>query len=108
MEDVADNLFNPDPYLRQGGDMVRVGGLTYTIEPNQPMGRRISDIRVGGKPSPERRYRTAGWASVGPEAPGRPRTTSSPNTFAVSSGSGSTRAACAGGAVVCLGRVRWA
>jgi sulfur-oxidizing protein SoxB len=73
MEDVADNLFNQDPYLRQGGDMVRVGGLTYTIEPNKPMGRRISDIRVGGKViSPERRYRTAGWASVGPEAWGPP------------------------------------
>jgi sulfur-oxidizing protein SoxB len=73
MEDVADNLFNPDPYLRQGGDMVRVGGLTYTIEPNKPMGRRISDLRVGGKPlSPDKRYRTAGWASVGPEAPGPP------------------------------------
>jgi sulfur-oxidizing protein SoxB len=73
MEDVADNLFNPDPYLRQGGDMVRVGGLTYTIEPNKPMGRRIRDVRVGGKPlSADRRYRTAGWASLGPEAPGPP------------------------------------
>ena len=73
MEDVADNLFHPDPYVRQGGDMVRLGGLSYTIEPNKPMGRRISDIRVGGKPlSPDRRYRTAGWASPGPEAPGPP------------------------------------
>jgi len=73
MEDVADNLFHPDPYLRQGGDMVRVGGLSYTIEPGKPMGRRISDIRVGGRPmSPDRRYRTAGWASSGPEAPGPP------------------------------------
>ena len=73
MEDVADNLFNPDPYLRQGGDMLRVGGLTYTIEPNKRMGRRISDIRAGGKPlSAVRRYRTAGWASVGPEAWGPP------------------------------------
>jgi len=73
MEDVADNLFHPDPYFRQGGDMVRVGGLTYTIEPSKPMGRRISEIRVGGKPmSPDRRYRTAGWASPGPEAPGPP------------------------------------
>ena len=73
MEDVADNLFNRDPYLRQGGDMVRLGGLSYTIEPGKPMGRRISDIRVGGRAlSPDRRYRTAGWASVGPEAPGPP------------------------------------
>jgi S-sulfosulfanyl-L-cysteine sulfohydrolase len=73
MEDVADNLFHPDPYMRQGGDMVRVGGLTYTIEPAKPMGRRIREIRVGGKAlSADRRYRTAGWASVGPEAPGPP------------------------------------
>jgi len=73
MEDVADNLFHPDPYFRQGGDMVRVGGLTYTIAPSKPMGRRITDIRVGGKPmSPDRRYRTAGWASAGAEAPGPP------------------------------------
>src|SRR5437660_504776 len=46
MEDVADNLFHPDPYYRQGGDMVRLGGLTYTIAPAKPVGRRIRDIRV--------------------------------------------------------------
>ena len=73
MEDVADNLFHPDPYYRQGGDMVRVGGLTYAIDPYRPMGRRISDIRIGGKPlAASRRYRTASWASPGPEAPGPP------------------------------------
>jgi sulfur-oxidizing protein SoxB len=66
MEDVADNLFHPDPYYRQGGDMVRVGGVTYTIEPAQPIGRRIRDVRVGGRPlDPARRYRATGWASLG-------------------------------------------
>lgn len=72
MEDVADNLFNTDPYYRQGGDMVRVGGLTYAIEPGRPAGSRISDVKVGGKPlAPTARYRVAGWASVG-EADGPP------------------------------------
>jgi sulfur-oxidizing protein SoxB len=72
MEDVADNLFHPDPYYRQGGDMVRVGGLTYTIAPARTMGRRITDLRVGGKLlEPGRRYRASGWASLG-EATGPP------------------------------------
>ena len=72
MEDVADNLFHPDPYYRQGGDMVRVGGLTYTIEPGRPIGRRIRDARVGARPlDPARRYRATGWASLG-EADGPP------------------------------------
>jgi len=65
MEDVADNLFHPDPYYRQGGDMVRMGGLTYTIEPDKPMGRRIRDVVVGGRPlDPQRRYKATGWASL--------------------------------------------
>jgi sulfur-oxidizing protein SoxB len=73
MEDVADNLFHPDPYYRQGGDMLRVGGITYTIDPRQPLGRRITEITVGGKPiAPARRYKTASWASAGAEAPGPP------------------------------------
>jgi sulfur-oxidizing protein SoxB len=72
MEDVADNLFHPDPYYRQGGDMVRVGGLTYTIEPARPMGRRISDVRIGDKPlDRQRRYKATGWATLG-EADGPP------------------------------------
>ncbi|OGL15651.1 MAG: thiosulfohydrolase SoxB [Candidatus Rokubacteria bacterium RIFCSPLOWO2_12_FULL_71_22] len=72
MEDVADNLFHPDPYYRQGGDMVRLGGLTYAIAPAAPMGRRISDVRIGGRPlEPGRRYKATGWASVG-EADGPP------------------------------------
>src|SRR6185503_4224568 len=58
MEDVADNLFHPDPYYRQGGDMVRLGGLTYAIEPARPMGRRIRDVRVGTRPlDPACRYK---------------------------------------------------
>jgi sulfur-oxidizing protein SoxB len=65
MEDVADNLFHPDPYYRQGGDMVRVGGLTYTIEPAKPMGHRIRDVRIGDQPlDKQRRYKAAGWASL--------------------------------------------
>jgi sulfur-oxidizing protein SoxB len=65
MEDVADNLFNPDPYYRQGGDMVRVGGVSYAIDPAAKMGQRISDLRIGGKPmQADRRYRATGWASM--------------------------------------------
>jgi S-sulfosulfanyl-L-cysteine sulfohydrolase len=72
MEDVADNLFHPDPYYRQGGDMVRVGGLSYTIAPAAPIGRRIRDVRIGGRPLQRgRRYKATGWASVG-EADGPP------------------------------------
>jgi sulfur-oxidizing protein SoxB len=65
MEDVADNLFHADPYYRQGGDMVRVGGLTYAIDPAARIGRRIRDVRVNGRPlSTGRRYKATGWASV--------------------------------------------
>ncbi|OYV01107.1 MAG: thiosulfohydrolase SoxB [Burkholderiales bacterium PBB5] len=74
LEDVADNLFNPDPYYQQGGDMVRVGGLSYTCEPGQAMGRRISNLRLGGRPlDADRRYKVAGWAPVAePAADARP------------------------------------
>ncbi len=69
LEDVADNLFNPDPYYQQGGDMVRVGGLTYTCTPSEKMGARISDMRLGGKPlEAGKTYRVAGWAPVAEEA----------------------------------------
>src|SRR5207245_4025189 len=72
MEDVADNLFHPDPYYRQGGDMVRLGGLTYAIDPSRRFGRRIFDIRVAGRPlEPDRQYKATGWASLG-EAEGPP------------------------------------
>jgi sulfur-oxidizing protein SoxB len=69
LEDVADNLFNPDPYYQQGGDMVRVGGLQYSIAPAAAMGRRITDMRLGGKPiEASRIYKVAGWAPVSEEA----------------------------------------
>jgi len=69
LEDVADNLFNPDPYLQQGGDMVRVAGLTYSIDPDAPIGRRIDDLRMGGVPlAADHRYKVAGWAPVNNDA----------------------------------------
>ncbi|UDM50605.1 thiosulfohydrolase SoxB [Cupriavidus sp. MP-37] len=69
LEDVADNLFNPDPYYQQGGDMVRVGGLQYTIDPAAGMGKRITDMRLAGKPlDAARTYKVAGWAPVAEEA----------------------------------------
>jgi sulfur-oxidizing protein SoxB len=66
LEDVCDNLFNPDPYYQQGGDMVRVGGLTYACSPTESMGRRISDLKLGNGKSLEagKSYKVAGWASV--------------------------------------------
>jgi sulfur-oxidizing protein SoxB len=73
LEDVCDNLFNPDPYYQQGGDMVRVGGLSYTCTPGESMGKRISGLRLAGKPlDPNRRYKVAGWASVAEGAQGEP------------------------------------
>jgi S-sulfosulfanyl-L-cysteine sulfohydrolase len=75
LEDVADNLFNPDPYYRQGGDMVRVGGLAYTIDVAQPIGRRIFDLRLlrSNEPlNPEKNYVVAGWASVNQDTDGPP------------------------------------
>jgi sulfur-oxidizing protein SoxB len=65
LEDVGDNLFNPDPYYQQGGDMVRVGGLEYTCEPGAAMGRRIQDMRLDGKLiDADKTYKVAGWAPV--------------------------------------------
>jgi sulfur-oxidizing protein SoxB len=73
LEDVCDNLFNPDPYLQQGGDMVRVGGLTFACSPRARAGARISDLRVAGKPiDPSRTYKVAGWASVQENPVGEP------------------------------------
>ena len=69
LEDVADNLFNPDPYYQQGGDMVRVGGLQYTLDPAAKMGSRITDMRLDGKPvEAGKTYKVAGWAPVAEEA----------------------------------------
>ncbi|MFZ6775984.1 thiosulfohydrolase SoxB [Undibacterium sp. Ji83W] len=73
LEDVADNLFNPDPYYQQGGDMVRVGGLSYAIEPAAAMGKRIQDMRLNGQPLADTKvYKVAGWAPVAEGAKGEP------------------------------------
>jgi sulfur-oxidizing protein SoxB len=65
LEDVGDNLFNPDPYYQQGGDMVRVGGLEYTCEPGAAMGHRIQEMRLDGKLiDADKTYKVAGWAPV--------------------------------------------
>ena len=73
MEDVCDNLFNPDPYYQQGGDMVRVGGLTYGCAPTAAMGRRIRDMRLDGKPiEAAKTYKVAGWAPVAEGVQGEP------------------------------------
>jgi sulfur-oxidizing protein SoxB len=75
LEDVADNLFNPDPYYQQGGDMVRVGGLTYTMTPGARMGARIGDMRLNDKPiDAGKKYKVAGWAPVAEEARSAPGT----------------------------------
>ncbi|AKC68738.1 thiosulfohydrolase SoxB [Pandoraea oxalativorans] len=73
LEDVADNLFNPDPYYQQGGDMVRVGGMDYTIDPMAPMGQRISEMRLNGKLiEAGKTYKVASWAPVAEGAQGEP------------------------------------
>ncbi|MEK7261645.1 MAG: 5'-nucleotidase C-terminal domain-containing protein, partial [Pseudomonadota bacterium] len=72
LEDIADNLYNPDPYYQQGGDMVRVGGLTYTLDLNAAHGKRISDLEVRGKKlDADKTYKVAGWASVQPQPDGK-------------------------------------
>ncbi len=69
LEDVADNLFNPDPYYQQGGDMVRVGGLRYTIDPKAAMGSRITRMELDGKLLDAAKvYKVAGWAPVSEDA----------------------------------------
>jgi sulfur-oxidizing protein SoxB len=74
LESVADNLFNPDPYYQQGGDMVRTGGLKYSCDPLAKMGERIDDLTLANGKSidPEKTYKVAGWATVGSQAPGAP------------------------------------
>jgi sulfur-oxidizing protein SoxB len=73
LEDVCDNLFNPDPYLQQGGDMVRIGGMTYACNPTAAIGKRIDDMRLKGKPiEAGQRYKVAGWAPVAEGATGEP------------------------------------
>jgi sulfur-oxidizing protein SoxB len=74
LEDVADNLFNQDPYYQQGGDMVRVGGLDYEIDPNQKIGSRITNMQLddGSAVEAGKKYTVAGWATVGAPSPGEP------------------------------------
>ena len=73
LEDLCDNVFNPDPYYQQGGDMVRTGGLQYTCRPTAPMGKRLDNIMVRGKPlDASRRYEVASWAPVAEGASGKP------------------------------------
>lgn len=75
LEDVADNLFNPDPYYQQGGDMARVGGLSYTIDVGKPIGQRITDMvhtKTGAPIEADKSYVVAGWASVNEGTEGPP------------------------------------
>jgi sulfur-oxidizing protein SoxB len=73
LEDVCDNLFNPDPYYQQGGDMVRVGGMQFTCEPGQRIGARISGMTLNGKPvEAAKSYKVASWAPVVEGAAGEP------------------------------------
>ncbi|CAG0981932.1 sulfur-oxidizing protein SoxB [Rhodocyclaceae bacterium] len=73
LEDVGDNLFNPDPYYQQGGDMVRVGGMSYTCDPAAKIGNRIRDMRLNGKPvEAGKTYKVAGWAPVAEGVQGEP------------------------------------
>jgi sulfur-oxidizing protein SoxB len=75
LEDVADNLFNPDPYYQQGGDMVRTGGIGYRLDAGKPMGSRVSEIthlKSGKLIDPAKEYTVAGWASVAENTEGPP------------------------------------
>jgi sulfur-oxidizing protein SoxB len=75
IEDVADNIFNADPYYQQGGDMVRIGGLGYTIDINQSIGNRISNmtlLKSGAAIEPAKSYVVSGWASVNQSTEGPP------------------------------------
>ncbi|CAK0769758.1 S-sulfosulfanyl-L-cysteine sulfohydrolase [Gammaproteobacteria bacterium] len=73
LEDVGDNLFNPDPYYQQGGDMVRVGGLGYTFDVNGKIGNRVRDLHINDKPlDAAKKYKVAGWAPVSEGVQGEP------------------------------------
>jgi len=73
LEDVCDNIFNADPYYQQGGDMVRVGGMTYACTPSESIGKLISELKLDNGKTLEagKRYKVASWASVNPQA-GKP------------------------------------
>ncbi|RLA74901.1 MAG: thiosulfohydrolase SoxB [Epsilonproteobacteria bacterium] len=74
LEDVADNLFNPDPFYQQGGDMVRTGGVSYTIEPKKGFGKRITNLKLsnGKAIEPNKMYKVAGWSTVNGKSDGEP------------------------------------
>ena len=74
LEDVADNIFNVDPYLQQGGDMVRTRGIKYSIDPKQTINNRISNLRLNNDLAikPNKMYKVSGWASVNNIEEGRP------------------------------------
>lgn len=74
LEDVADNLFNPDPFYQQGGDMVRVGGMNYVCDPTAAAGQRVSAMTLDNGKAVEagKNYTVSGWATVGSQSPGRP------------------------------------
>ncbi len=74
LEDIADNLYNTDPYYQQGGDMVRVAGIDYTLAPNNKIGSRVSDVRLdnGKKLEASKKYTVSGWASVNSIPDGKP------------------------------------
>ena len=73
LEDACDNVFNPDPYYQQGGDMVRVGGLKYMCDPTEVAGKRISNLTLNGKPlDAGKRYKVASWAPGAEAATGEP------------------------------------
>ena len=74
LEDVCDNLFNPDPYIQQGGDMVRLGGLDYVCDPTATIGNRIQNMTLddGTAIEADKKYVVAGWATVGSQSPGEP------------------------------------
>lgn len=74
LEDVCDNLFNVDPYYQQGGDMVRLGGMDYVLDPTAGFGERVSDMTLdnGEKMQASKNYKVAGWATVGSKSPGPP------------------------------------
>jgi len=73
LEDICDNVFNPDPYYQQGGDMVRVGGMQYRLDPTQKIGGRISGMTLNGKPiEAGKHYKVASWAPVAEGASGEP------------------------------------
>jgi len=73
LEGVADNIFDTDPYLQSGGDMVRVGGMDYTIDPSKPLYERLTNAKLdnGHAIEPDKIYKVAGWATVNKAPEGR-------------------------------------